>query len=169
MHIYNMIAGVILLLFGRKLFWLFLGIAGFLIGMKIAPMLFGDEPRWIQLSIAVGTGCLGAIVAILAQRLAFALGGFFAGMYLALGVGHFFALADANTMLLIALCGGIIGAIIATLIMDTAITILVCLVGAGAIVGELQLSQAMHILIFLLLAGAGFVFQEKLWPAAQKE
>ena len=169
MHIYNIIAGVMLLLFGRKLFWLFLGIAGFLIGMKIAPMFFGDEPRWIQLSIAVGMGCLGAIVAILAQRLAFALGGFFAGMYLALGVGHFFALTEANTMLFIALGGGIIGAIIATLIMDTAITILVCLVGAGAIVGELQVSQTMHILIFLLLAGAGFIFQEKLWPAVHKE
>ncbi|MCG2740254.1 MAG: DUF4203 domain-containing protein [Syntrophaceae bacterium] len=169
MHIYNILAGVILLLFGRKLFWLFLGIVGFLIGMKIAPMFFGDEPRWIQLSIAVGAGCLGAIVAILAQRLAFALGGFFAGMYLALGVGHFFAMADANTTLFIALGGGIIGAIIATLIMDTAITILVCLVGAGAIVGELHLSQTMHILILLLLAGAGFVFQEKLWPAVHKE
>jgi hypothetical protein len=169
MHIYNILAGVILLLFGRKLFWLFLGIAGFLIGMKMAPMFFGDEPRWIQLSIAVGMGCLGAIVAILAQRLAFALGGFFAGMYLALGVGHFFALVEANTTLFIALGGGIIGAIIATLIMDTAITILVCLVGAGAIVGELQVSQTMHILIFLLLAGAGFIFQEKLWPAVHKE
>lgn len=169
MHIYNIIAGVVLLLFGRKLFWLFLGIAGFLIGMKIAPMFFGDEPRWLQFSIAVGTGCLGAIVAILAQRLAFALGGFFAGMYLALGTGHFFALVEANTTLFLALGGGIIGAIIAALIMDTAITILVCLVGAGAIVGEFHFSQALQILIFLLLAGAGFVFQEKLWPAAQKE
>lgn len=169
MHIYNLIAGVVLLLFGRKLFWLFLGIAGFLIGMEIAPMFFGDEPRWLQFSIAVGTGCLGAFVAILAQRLAFALGGFFAGMYLALGVGHFFALADANATLFLALGGGIIGAIIAALIMDTAITILVCLVGAGAIVGELQFSLAMQILIFLLLAGAGVIFQEKLWPAAQKK
>lgn len=169
MHIYNIIAGVILLLFGRKLFWLFLGIAGFLIGMKIAPMFFGDEPQWIQLVIALGMGCLGAIVAILAQRLAFALGGFFAGMYLALGVGHFFALADTNTLLFIALGGGITGAIIAALIMDTAITILACLVGAGAVVGELQLGPPMHILIFLLLTGAGFLFQEKLWPASQKE
>jgi len=167
MHIYNLIAGVVLLLFGRKLFWLFLGIAGFLIGMKIAPMFFGDEPRWLQFSIAVGTGCFGAFVAILAQRLAFALGGFFAGMYLALGVGHFFALADPA--LFMALGGGIIGAILAALIMDTAITILVCLVGAGAIVGEFHFSQAMQILTFLLLAGAGFVFQEKLWPAAQKK
>lgn len=169
MHIYNIIAGVLLLLFGRKLFWLFLGIIGFLIGMKIAPMFFGDEPQWIQLVIALGMGCLGAIVAILAQRLAFALGGFFAGMYLALGVGHFFALADTNTLLLFALGGGITGAIIAALIMDTAITILACLVGAGAIVGELQLGPPMHILIFLLLTGAGFLFQEKLWPASQKE
>jgi hypothetical protein len=169
MHIYNIIAGVILLLFGRKLFWLFLGIAGFLIGMKITPMFFGDEPQWVQLIIALGMGCLGAIVAILAERLAFALGGFFAGMYLALGVGHFFALADANTLLLFALGGGIVGAIIAALIMDTAITILACLVGAGAIVGELHLGPSMHILIFLLLTVAGFLFQEKLWPATQKE
>jgi hypothetical protein len=90
-------------------------------------------------------------------------------MYLALGVAHFFALPDTNATLYIALGGGITGAIIAALIMDTAITILACLVGAGAIVGELQVSQAMHILIFLLLTVAGFVFQEKLWPTTQKE
>ncbi len=168
MHLYNIIVGVMLLLFGRKLFWLFLGLAGFLVGMEITPLFFGDQPHWIQLSIALGMGCLGAILAILAQRIAFACGGFFAGMYLALGVGHFFALADTNTMLFIAIGGGITGAIIATLIMDTAITILVCLVGTGAIVGELHLGQAINILIFLILTGTGFFFQEKLLPVATK-
>lgn len=169
MHIYNIIAGVVLLLFGRKLFWLFLGIAGFLVGMEITPMFFGDQPQWIQLSIALGMGCLGAILAILVQRIAFAFGGFFAGMYLALGIGHFFALAPSNTMFFMAIGGGITGAIIATLIMDTAITLLVCLVGAGAIVGELHLDPLINILIFVILVGAGFFFQERLWPAAQKE
>lgn len=169
MHLYNIIAGLILLLFGRKLFWLFLGIAGFLIGMEITPLFFDEQPRWLQLAMAIGMGGLGAILAILAQRLAFALGGFFAGMYLALGAGHFFAPAAGNTMLFIALGAGMIGAIIAALVMDTAITILACLVGAGAIVGELELGLVMNILVFLLLAGAGFGFQKKLWPATQKK
>ena len=161
MHLYNIIAGVILLLFGRKLFWLFLGIAGFLFGMEITPLFFGDQPQWLQLSFAIGLGCLGALLTILAQRFAFALGGFFAGMYLAIGAGHFFTLA-ADTMRSLAIGAGITGAIIATLIMDTAITILVCLVGAGAIIGELHFGPLLNILIFLLLAWAGFVFQEKI-------
>ncbi|MHB1016134.1 MAG: hypothetical protein ACYC2W_12770 [Desulfurivibrionaceae bacterium] len=169
MHIYNIIAGIMLLMFGRKLFWLFLGTAGFLIGMKITSIFFGNQPQWIQLSIAMGAGCLGAVLAILAQRFAFAFGGFFAGVYLALGAGHFLSLDTTKVLLVIAIGAGIIGAVIATLIMDTAITILACLVGAGALVGELHLGYLMNTLVFLILAGAGFLFQEKFLPATKKE
>lgn len=169
MHIYNILAGIILLLFGRKLFWIFLGIAGFLVGMKIAPLFFGDQPQWIQLAIAIGMGCLGALLTILSQRIAFAIGGFFAGMYLALAISRFFGVADSNTLFYLAVGTGLVGAIIAMLIMDTAITLLACLVGAGAVVGELSLSPLLNILVFLLLAGAGFVFQEKLFPAPKTD
>lgn len=169
MQIYNIIAGVALLGFGRKLFWLFIGIAGFLFGMEITPMFFGDQPQWIQMAIAIGIGFFGAMLAMLAQRIAFTFGGFFAGMYLALRVSQYFAMDDFNTMLLLMIGAGIVCAVTATLIMDKAITILACLVGAGAIVGELHLGHAMNTIVFVILTGAGYFIQEKLLPASKKD
>ncbi len=168
MYIHNIIAGVVLLTFGRKLFWLFLGVAGFLFGMEIAPALFGHQAQWVQLVIASITGCLGALAAIFLQRLAFTLGGFFAGVYLTLRIIQPFITADNTTMIFIVIGAGLLCAVIATLIMDQAITLLVCLVGAGAIVGELNSGHSMAAFIFVILTGAGYLFQEKLLPWRKK-
>jgi hypothetical protein len=124
-------------------------------------MYFGNLPQWIQLSIAIGLGCLGALLAMLAQGIAFAFGGFFAGMYLALILAQSFALNDSSTLLFIVIGSGIVGAVIATLIMDRAIILLSCLIGAGAIVGELHLGYSVNILVFVILTGAGYLFQQK--------
>ncbi len=164
MQIYNIVVGVLLLLFGRKLFWLFIGIAGFLFGMEITRMYFSAQPQSIQLAIAIGMGCLGALLAILAQRLAFTVAGFFAGVFLAVRVSQFLALPENGAMLWVIIGIGLIGAVIATLIMDEAITVLACLVGAGAIVGELPLSPLLDFVVFVILAVAGFLIQGKLFP-----
>jgi len=169
MQIYNIIIGVVLLLFGRRLFWLFIGIAGFLFGMEITRMFFSGQPQWVQLAIAIGMGCVGALVAMLAQRVAFTVGGFFAGVFLVLRLSEFLPMPDNGVMLLVIIGAGVTGAIVATLVMDQAITILACLVGAGAIVGELHLSQALSFIVFVLLTGAGFLFQEKLLPRAKED
>lgn len=169
MEIYNIGAGAILLVFGRKLFWLFIGIAGFLFGLEITEMFLGNQPLWIQMCVAIGMGCAGAVLAMLAQRVAFTFGGFFAGVYLAFRVTQSIAIDDINTILLLVIGTGIIGAIIATLIMDKAITVLACLVGAGAIVGEFDLSRSMYTILFIVLAGTGFLIQEKLLSATKDD
>ena len=169
MQIHNIIAGIVLLVFGRKLFWLFIGVAGFLFGMEIAPIFFGDQPQWVQYGVAMGMGFLGAILAMLAQRLAFTFGGFFAGIYLVLRGAQSFAMDDISTLLIFAIGAGIIGALVATLIMNKAITVLACLIGAGAIVGELHLGHSMNGVVFIILSGAGFLIQEKLLPGKDKD
>jgi hypothetical protein len=170
MEIYNLVIGCLLLLFGRKLFWLFIGIAGFLFGMEITGLYFGGQPHWLQLAIAIGMGCLGALLAILAQRLAFAVGGFFAGFFLALKLSQFLGLPDQGALFTVMLIGaGLIGGVVAALIMDKAITVLACLVGAGAIVGELHLGPALDFVVFVILAAAGYLFQEKLRPPPPPE
>lgn len=168
MHIPTLIAGALLLLFGRRLFWLFVGVAGFLFGMQAASLLLAGQPQWMQLAVAVATGCLGALLAVLAQRVAFAFAGFAAGMYLVLVAGSF-AAPNNPMVLFLAFGAGIIGAVIATLIMDSAITVLACLIGAGALVGELHAGQAMSTLAFVVLAAAGILFQERLAAGNRKD
>lgn len=158
--------GLMLILFGRKLFWLAIGIAGFLFGLEITRLFFVTQPQWVQLVVALGMGALGALLAMLAQRLAFTLAGFFTGVFLALRIGASLAWPEPGWLLIIG--GGIIGALLATLFMDLAITILSCLVGAAAIVGELPLDPALKLIAFATLAGAGILLQEKIGPSGKK-
>src|SRR5688572_10597713 len=99
MQIVNIVLGAIVLFFGRTLYWVFVGIAGFLLGMMLADQYLTAQSEVVQFLAALAAGILGAIVAIFAQRIAFALGGFFAGGYIALSIAaHFGAQGDNNTI-----------------------------------------------------------------------
>src|ERR1700676_4910126 len=81
--IIGVIVGAAILLFGRKLFWLFVAALGFAVGVEIATYFMHDPPVWMTLMIALGLGILGALLAILLQKLAVAVAGFVAGGRLA--------------------------------------------------------------------------------------
>lgn len=159
MQLFTLVLGFILLVLGRRLFWLFVALVGFLMGMEFTGVILGDQPKWVMLFIGLGTGLIGALLAVLIERLAFALAGFYAGAYLALIGAHSFGIGG-NSLLLFAF-GGLIGAILAALIMDWVIIVLSCLVGAGAVVIGLGLDPMMSLLVFVVLAGAGIFFQAR--------
>ena len=152
------IAGVILLLFGRRLFWLFVGLAGFLFGLEIAPQLFHLDSTMMTFLVALLVGIVSAVLAIVLQRLAFALGGFFAGGY----VGNILAdqLQAGDSSMIWFVVGGVIGAVFAALLMDWAIIILSSLVGAIAIVDGLGMhGGSVGLILSLVLLLAGCIFQ----------
>jgi Domain of unknown function (DUF4203) len=155
--------GVVVLLFGRALYWAFVAIVGFLVGMTLAqtwPWL-NEQTQVVQLLAALGCGLLGAILGVLVQRLAFAIGGFFAGCYLAHAIAaHFHWGGDPHIW---TIGGGIIGAIVAAMIMDWAIIVLSSLAGAAAILTPFQtkLDDRFVGILFLVLAVVGIVFQSR--------
>lgn len=161
----SIIVGLILLVFGRKLFWLFIAIAGFLVGMALSSVVLADQPEWVLLLVALGAGLLGALLAVFAERVAFALAGFYAGSYLALIAAQSFG-GDGNSILWFVF-GGVIGGVFASLIMDWAIIVLSCLVGAGAIVQTLHLGQAEGFFVFVVLVIAGTFLQRRLMIRSQ--
>jgi hypothetical protein len=74
------VIGAVLLLFGRRLFFLLLGAAGFLLGFGLvssgAPEALGlDLSSGARLAVAVVVGLLCAALAFLAQRLALTVAG----------------------------------------------------------------------------------------------
>jgi hypothetical protein len=102
---------------------------------------------------------LGAVLSIIAQRLAFAIGGFFAGGYLALMIAaHFHAGGDPNLWMIF---GGVIGAIAAALIMDWAIIVLSSIAGAVCILSPFaqQLDDRVAAAILVALVIVGIVVQ----------
>ena len=128
--------------------------------IEFAGALLADQPKWVMLVIGLGTGLLGALLAILAKRIAFALAGFYAGAYLALIAAHSFGPGGDSTLWFAA--GGVIGAVLAALIMDWAIIVLTSLVGAGAIVDAAAMGQTTGALVFVVLTVVGTVVQARL-------
>jgi hypothetical protein len=159
--------GVVVLLFGRSLYWVFVAIVGFLIGMEMANVWMAGQEDWMRLLVAIGAGILGAIIGIFVQRLAFAVGGFFAGGYFAVALATRFHLAgDPNVWLIV---GGIIGAILAAMLMDWAIIVLSSLAGAAAIMSPFQQKLEPPIAggIYLALVAIGIVFQGRSYMATR--
>jgi len=159
--------GIVVLLFGRSLYWLFVAIAGFLIGWEMAKVWMQGQEEWMQLLVAIGGGVLGAIIGIFLQRFAFAVGGFFAGGYFAVAIAARFGLAgDPNIW---AIAGGVVGAILAALLMDWAIIVLSSLAGAAAIMSPFQpkLDPRVSAGIYLALVAVGIVFQGRRYMATR--
>src|SRR5205823_2666174 len=77
--IISVIVGVAILFFGRKLFWLFVAALGFAVGLQIAAYFMREPPQWMTLLVALGCGIIGALLAILLQKIAIAVAGFVAG------------------------------------------------------------------------------------------
>jgi len=160
------VLGLIMLIFGRKLFWLFVSIVGFLVGMEFIDLLLVDQSIWVKLLGGLGAGLLGALLAIFVQRVAFVLAGFFAGAYFALLLAHPLGIAGAS--LILAVAGGVVGAIVAALLMDWAIIALSCLAGAAAIVSRLGLRDVNMAIVFLVLVIIGILVQAKLMEHAEE-
>lgn len=157
--IFQAILGTALLLFGRRLFWLFVGAAGFLAGSRFGALAFADHPYWVTLAVAAAGGIAGVVIAIVFQRAAFAVGGFFAGAYLVGEIALRSALfAPSGALILV---GGAVGAVVAVLVMDWAIIWLSCLVGAGAVAGAVSGPTAWGWGLWIGLFVLGYIFQTR--------
>lgn len=157
MNLTNLTLGIIILLLGRKFFWLFIGILGFLLGMEYGQMLFPSASGLVVLVISLGTGIVGAALAIFAQWIMVMAGGFLAGAYLVrLLTGPFMPEASE----LFALLGGIIGAAVLVLTFDWALIILSSLLGAALIADAMGITAGMSFIVTLIiLAAAGVAVQ----------
>ncbi|MCU0897582.1 MAG: DUF4203 domain-containing protein [Burkholderiales bacterium] len=162
--IVDLIAGALLLVVGRKLFWLFVAIAGFYFGIEIAKTLAAEQPAWLVWALAIGAGVVGAVLAIFMQRLGFALAGFYAGGYLALVAVQRFAPGSFEVAAFV--IGGVIAAILAAALMDWAIVVVSSLVGAALIVSVLGLQPLWSSLAYVALVVVGVVVQSRLMPPA---
>jgi hypothetical protein len=158
MHpIAELIAGTVLLLLGRKLFWLFVAVAGFYVGVEVAKTFFVSQPGWLIWLVAIGAGLIGAVLAMFFQRVGFALAGFYAGGYIALVLAE--RLAPGSFSAGAFFLGGVAGAILAALAMDWAIIVLSSLVGAALIVPSLGVGGLAGSAIYAGLVAVGIVVQ----------
>src|SRR5438128_12193835 len=82
--------GAVILLFGRRLFWLCVAAVGFAAGVEIAPHLVHEPSTLLALTIALVLGCIGALLALFLQKIAIAVAVFLAGGNVAVSIGGAF-------------------------------------------------------------------------------
>lgn len=157
--IISMIVGATILLFGRKLFWLFVAALGFAVGLEIAAYFMRDPPAWITLVIALGLGILGALLAIMLQKLAIGVAGFVAGGRFASAVLAAFFVDYSHYRGITFVIGGIVGALLLLALFDWVLILLSSVEGAHLIGSGITLPHTGAVILFCALALLGVVVQ----------
>jgi Domain of unknown function (DUF4203) len=154
----TLVVGLAVLLVGRRLFWLFVGAAGFAVGLHVAPTAFANSPEWLILVAALVLGIVGAVLAIVFQWLAVGLGGFVAGVHGGLAAAG--ALGLQGTWLwAAAVAAGIVVAALVLWLMDPVLILLSALIGAALLAPLVPVSAGVRPWIFVGLVIVGIFVQ----------
>jgi pimeloyl-ACP methyl ester carboxylesterase len=157
--IIQVLLGIVVLISGRKLFWLFVGVVGFAIGAALAAQYISADSEVLKLLIALGAGILGAVLALFLQRLAVGAAGFVVGGYGLTAILDAFGIRFGLPFWVLFLVGGILGAVLVAVLFDWALILLSSLAGADMIVRAIDVSLLLRLLLILLLVLAGVGIQ----------
>ena len=160
-----MLLGGLLLAFGRRLFWLFVGAVGFVAGARFAERFLPNQPDDVIIIFCLVVGLLSAVLAVTLRKIALGVAGFLAGGYLltqllsAGGQLHMqFAGAHGDfTPWMAFLVGGLAGALLMNAVFNWTLIVLSSLGGAAIICESLRTSPQIVSAVFTVLAILGVV------------
>ncbi len=161
--IFSLILGISLLFFGRRLFWLFVGVAGFIAGLTLAPQLISSQPESVLLIIAIIFGIIGAFLAIFLEGLAILIAGFLAGGYLMTTLVVSLGASVSADPTINYIIGGIIGLLLVAVLFGWAIIFLSALMGAEIIMPVLHVNASFHWGVLIVLVVVGIAVQAGIW------
>jgi hypothetical protein len=153
------VAGAILIVLGRKLFWLFVGTVGFAAGIIIASKLFREQPHAVYLVAGVALGLLCAVAAVFLQRIAIGLAGFLAGGFGTVALMDILGIGTVQFPWLPFVVGGIVAAVLVAILFEWALIVVSSVAGAAAIVYALAMPGSIGTMVFIVLAAAGVAIQ----------
>ena len=160
-QIVSILIGIAVLIAGRRLFWLFVGAVGFVVGLSLAFQLLSDQPTWLVLVIALLLGLVGIVVAMFVQTAAVGIAGFLMGGYALVWLFQRFELGLTQWNWLIFIVGGILGAVLALYLFEAALIILSSLAGATLITQATHFDTLITAILFIVLLVAGILIQSK--------
>lgn len=166
--IISALVGIALLFFGRRLFWLFVAALGFAIGLQLAPYLSQNPPLWLSLLLSIGLGLLGALLAVMLQKLAVAIAGFLVGGRVAVALGAALWVNHAHYSVITFVVGGIIGALLLVALFDWALIIFSAIEGARLIAETVHLPSTGTTVLVVALALFGFFVQAAMFRRSRR-
>jgi hypothetical protein len=159
--IFVLLIGLALVLAGRKMFWIFIAVAGFLAGLSFGMNYFGDPMSAQAIGVGIVCAVASCLIALLIPPLAAATAGFLAAG--CVGSEILAALAGPGSPWQTAafITAGIVGAALALAAFDWVLAIFSSLLGATMILTVLTVPPAWHVPALVAIAALGCVIQ--LW------
>jgi len=157
--ILQILVGIGLLLFGRKLFWFFVGGVGFIAASEIAAGQLAAQPDWVIVLIALGVGLIGALLAVFFQMGAIAFAGLLGGGYLGLLAVHLLKLSNQTSEWIGLIIGAVVGLVLMVAFFGFALIALSSLIGSFILVESVDLAGWWYWIVAAVLALCGIVFQ----------
>ena len=167
----RVLVGLLLLVFGRRLFWLFVGAVGFVAGIWFSDQFLQRQPEEVVVIFSLVVGLLAAILAVAVRKLALGAAGFLAGGYFlvklldasgqqaAIFAGGVSQFAPWITFLV----GGLLGAVLINVLFTWTLIVLSALGGAALVCESLHAGSQVATAAFTVLAVAGVLFQSGLF------
>jgi len=158
MMIFDLIFGFLLVLAGRSLFWLCVGIVGFLIGVQCAESI-GYPNGWTALLSAFVLGSVGVVLAVSFEWITVIFGiGFLGGGYLLMNIYFSIAQHDPYSWLIFVI-GGIIGVCFMIITFDWTLIIISSLLGATLIINAFHGVDGLREFLFVGSMVTGILVQ----------
>jgi hypothetical protein len=157
-----LVLGLLSLFLGRRFFWLFIGLAGFAVGLVLSQGLASGADEAVRPLLVLGLAILFGALAIVAQRIMAALAG---AVVLALVAYTLTAGFPSWMQILATLIGGLIGAALAGWLLDWGLIIGSALLGSlmvsSVLAGWIGSAGMLSFVLFVALALAGIFYQAR--------
>jgi hypothetical protein len=167
--IINIVLGVVLLTTGKKLYWLFVAVVGFLIGLAVTMQYVNLSPQWLVYIVALGSGVIGAVLAIFLQHLAIALAGFVVGGYGAWYLSQLLGNNSSAVNWMAFIIGGIVGLLLVASVFNWALYLLSAWAGATLVTKAIDLQAQLGLVLFFVLFVLGMIIQAGLFRNEPKK
>jgi hypothetical protein len=159
LNVINLILGGALLVAGRKLFWLFVGAAGFVTGIQLATR-FWQGPDLLAIVVGLVVGVIFALLAIFLQALVIGIAGFLIGGYVLTVLATMLGMDLTGIITwVVYLVGGVLGVLLVSFLFDWALITLSSLAGAALVIQAFTPQGAAGGILFFILFLLGVVIQ----------
>ena len=167
----RLVVGLLLLVLGRRLYWLFVAGIGFVTGLQLGPRLLPDQSELMIVVVALLFALVGALVAVVATKVALGIIGFVAGGGVAILLLGNLGMDGGTLALIIYIVAGIAGAVLLLVLFDWALIVLSSLAGSSLLVMSLTemlaLPSTVGGILIIVLAVIGIAIQANLAPRAR--
>jgi hypothetical protein len=169
----EIILGIVLLTTGKKLYWLFVAVVGFVIGLVFTTQYLQLTPQWLVYVVALGVGLIGALLATFLQHLAIALVGFVVGGYGALLLSGLLGIKSVPMGDMAFIIGGIVGLLLVASMFNWALYLLSAWAGSTlvtrAVTEGVGVNSTLGLVLFFGLFVLGMIIQAGLFRDRPKK